>query len=195
MIVKFTRPIEAYNSNGLTLGNVYNITDVHPLYGNLLLIKNDYGNERYYHKDLFIDAEFDDSGILSFMTEEDKNKLSSYKQSDVIEITNAVDNFDKVVDKIDNVELLNSTLRIIKEYPDIDIVGIYMNKINPKVFPIRVQIKSEYELERFAGKEYKIGMHDKNIRIIHKDDLFLIGKIIYFPNKTFEETLPDETSK
>lgn len=195
MIVKFTRPIEAYNSNGLTLGNVYNITDVHPLYGNLLLIKNDYGNERYYHKDLFIDAEFDDSGILSFMTEEDKNKLSSYKQSDAIEITNAVDNFDKVVDKIDNVELLNSTLRIIKEYPDIDIVGIYMNKINPKVFPIRVQIKSEYELERFAGKEYKIGMHDKNIRIIHKDDLFLIGKIIYFPNKTFEETLPDETSK
>ena len=96
MIVKFTRPIEAYNSNGLTLGNVYNITDVHPLYGNLLLIKNDYGNERYYHKDLFIDAEFDDSGMLSFMTEEDKNKLSSYKQSDVIEITNAVDNFDKV---------------------------------------------------------------------------------------------------
>lgn len=195
MIVKFTRPIEAYNSNGLTLGNVYNITDVHPLYGNLLLIKNDSGNERYYHKDLFIDTEFDDSGILSFMTEEDKNKLSSYKRSDVIEITNAVDNFDKVVDKIDNVELLNSTLRIIKEYPDIDIVGIYMNKINPKVFPIRVQIKSEYELERFAGKEYKIGMHDKNIRIIHKDDLFLIGKIIYFPNKTFEETLPDETSK
>lgn len=195
MVVKFTRPEEAYDSNGLTLGNVYNVIEVHPLYKNLLFIKNDSGKVRYYHKYLFIDAEFDDSGILSFMTEEDKNKLSSYKQSDVIEITNAVDNFDKVVDKVDNVELLNSTLRIIKEYPDIDIVGIYMNKINPKVFPIRVQIKSEYELERFAGKEYKIGMHDKNIRIIHKDDLFLIGKIIYFPNKTFEETLPDETSK
>lgn len=195
MVVKFTRPTEVYDSNGLTLGNVYNVIEIHPVDGNLLFIKNDSGNERYYHRDLFIDAEFDDSGILSFMTEEDKNKLSSYKQSDVIEITNAVDNFDKVIDKVDNIELLNSILKIIKEYPDIDIVSIYMNKINPKVFPIRVQIKSEYELERFAGKEYKIGMHDKNIRIIHKDDLFLIGKIIYFPNKTFEETLPDETSK
>lgn len=182
MFVKFVKPSDVYNSNYLTLGNIYEVLNIALNNRDMLFIINDYGEGRYYHKSLFIDAEFDNSGILSFITEDEKKKLFSYDVNQVYDIVKAVDDFDKILHgRFAGADLLKSVLKIIKRYPEIDIINIYLNKMDNRVYPVKAFIKSEQDLERLSDKKYKLGTDDTSVRIVHKDDLFLIGKTIYLP--------------
>lgn len=189
MFVKFVNPLEMYNCDGLTLGNVYNVIQVSPKDCNALLIKNDSNIQHYYHKDLFIDATFDEPGFTSFISEGEKEKLSTHNSDQILEMTNAVDNFDKVLLKINDTEPLRLALEIAKKYTDIDILNIFINKMNKKVFPVKYLIESKDELILFSGKRYKLATDPSSVRIVHKDDLFLIGKIIYLEFDTYNEAL------
>lgn len=195
MLVKFVKNSEIFNNDGLTLGNVYNVIRVSRTH-DFLLIKNDLGIKNYYHKDLFIDASFDDPGFVSFISEDEKERLSSYNTDQIQEITDAVDSFDTVLSKIISVKQLRLALEIAKKYPDIDIINIYINKMNNKIFPVKYLIKNEDELISLSGKRYKLITDTSSVRILHKDDLFLIGKTIYLENDTYNEVLDHKkTSK
>lgn len=170
-----------YNTDGLTVGNVYEVKDVTGIKKDRFLITNDNNEDKYYHRSIFKEAsqDFEESPYqyLTNDTIKGLNKEDAEFSEFIEKLSEAIS---EVIYQSKNCDysgyLFDIILQGICQHPDvtIDLFKGYAG-IMPKsyrYFPVCVVDKSH--LGRLDGYHYKITPKDPTVRIIHKMDYFLI---------------------
>lgn len=175
MYVKFLGDTNSiYNTEGLTSGDVYRVVDVHPNDKHVLLIVNDYDENKYYHKSLFSEIYQDDNGVASILPQD---KLSKLDCCDIIKLQQLMSLIEIIVDDT-NINHIKKIYSLINSYKDAGLL-ILRNCTSTKKFTYKVRIENKEALSAYVGEEYKFGIDDRKIRYIHTTDEYLIGRIIY----------------